>query len=158
MGGMLLEPVFAGALWHERFKSFLVRPKLISSPGLSDLGDFMDAIKGGHVDGSANFSKISSSFSNQGVVMCDLLAAIIAVHPELIVRSENYPVSVELQGQYTRSMMVVDRMRNGELAEPILPNSATAKLVLTVNMEKVAKLSGMIFFWSQSCMSSLVCN
>ena len=113
---------------------------------MSDLGDFLNAIKGGHVDGSADFSKMSSAFSNQGEVMWDLLATIVALHPELVVQSEHYPVSVELQGQYTRSMMVVDRMRNGELAEPILPNSATAKLVLTVNMEKVAELSGMTFF------------
>ena len=103
-------------------------------------------IKGGHVDGSADFTKMSSAFSNQGEVMCDLLAAVVALHPELIVQSEHYPVSVELQGQYTRSMMVVDRMRNGELAEPILPNSSTAELVLAVNMDKVAKLSAMTFF------------
>ena len=110
------------------------------------MGDFLNMIKGGHVDGSADFTKMSSAFSNQGEVMCDLLAAVVALHPELIVQSEHYPVSVELQGQYTRSMMVVDRMRNGELAEPILPNSSTAELVLAVNMDKVAKLSAMTFF------------
>lgn len=119
---------------------------LTTVTGLSNLGDFMSAIKGGHVDGSADFSKMSSSFSNQGEVMCDLLAAIVALHPELIVQNEHFPVSVELHGQYTRSMMIVDRMRNGELAEPILPNSATAQLVLTIDMERVAKLAAMVFF------------
>merc|ERR1711892_624500 len=82
-------------------------PDSFDTEGLSDLGDFLNMIKGGHVDGSADFSKMSSAFSNQGEVMCDLLAAVVALHPELVVQSEHYPVSVELQGQYTRSMMVV---------------------------------------------------
>ena len=70
----------------------------------------------------------------------------MCVYPELITRSEHFPVSVELKGEYTRSMMVVDRMRNSDLADPILPNSATSELILDVNMEKANRLMELKFY------------
>ena len=42
--------------------------------------------------------------------------------------------------------MVVDRMRNSDLADPILPNSATSELILDVDMEQATRLKEMKFF------------
>lgn len=41
--------------------------------------------------------------------ICDLVAAIVLVNPELILEEENCPVTVELAGNYTKGMMVLNR-------------------------------------------------
>ena len=51
-------------------------PDTFTSKIKTDLGTFLHTIKGAHVDGDADFTKMSSTFSNYGEVMCDLLAAV----------------------------------------------------------------------------------
>ena len=55
--------------------------------------------------------KVIRIIIQSGLVICDLLASIYCVYPELIVKNEKFPCTVELSGKYTRSMVVVDRSR-----------------------------------------------
>ena len=96
--------------------------------------------------------------------MCDLLAPIVCLYPELITNKEDFPVSVELNGQYTRSMMIV-RVSCIEIIKPdfeiythfevdrmvgrwatVLPNKSTACLVVEIDIEKASKLKEMKFY------------
>ena len=72
--------------------------------------------------------------------MCDLMAPLVLLYPELITNMENKPVSVELNGQYTRSMMVVDRNNQ------VLPNKSTTCLVIEIDVEKATQLKEMKFY------------
>ena len=65
------------------------RPKVAKSA----LGDFLNAIKGAHVDGDADFSKMWLEFENYGEVLCDLLASIACVYPDTVIKKEHFPVS-----------------------------------------------------------------
>ena len=118
--------------------------------GKSALGDFFNAIRQHSLksfdkedEGEVKFQYMWHRFGDKGACMCDLLAPLVLLYPELITTKEDFPVSVELNGQYTRSMMVVDRMR--QFCE-ILPNRSSAYLVVEVDIEKASKLAEMKFY------------
>ena len=73
------------------------RHSLRPTTGKSALGDFLVAIKGAHVDGDADFSKMWLEFENYGEVLCDLLASIACVYPETVIKKEHFPVSGQVQ-------------------------------------------------------------
>ena len=118
--------------------------------GKSELGDFFDAMrqhliknkdKEGDEGGSLNAEYMWNRFPTEGTRECDLMAPIVLLYPELITNQENKPVSVELNGQYTRSMMIVDR--NGQ----VLPSKSKACLVVEIDVEKASQLKEFKFFW-----------
>lgn len=46
-----------------------------------------------------------------GTFQPDLLASIVYLYPELVTEQESFCCTVELDGKYTRSMMIVDRLK-----------------------------------------------
>ena len=50
----------------------------------------------------------------QGTFQPDLLASIVYLYPELVLEKDSFCCTVELDGKYTRSMMVVDRLKRIE--------------------------------------------
>jgi len=78
-------------------------------------------------------------FPNTGLAICDLIAAIYCLYPETATIVERFPCTVELDGKYTRSMMVVDRQRT------ILPNNNEIDLPVRFDMDKIFKLPEMNF-------------
>ena len=68
------------------------------------------------------------------------MAPLVLLYPELITNMENKPVAVELNGQYTRSMMVVDRNNQ------VLPNKSKTCLVVEIDVEKATQLKEMKFY------------
>ena len=118
--------------------------------GKSVLGDFFHAIRQHSLSNfdkekqdEVKFQYMWHRFGDSGACMCDLLAPIVLLYPELVTTKEDFPVSVELNGQYTRSMMVVDRMRQ---FHTILPNRSPACLVVEVDIAKASKLAEMKFY------------
>ena len=117
--------------------------------GKSELGDFFDAMrqhliknknKEGDEGGSLNAEFMWNRFPTHGIRECDLMAPIVLLYPELITNQEQKAVSVELNGQYTRSMMIVDR--NGR----ILANKSKACLVVEIDVDKASQLKEFKFY------------
>lgn len=74
-----------------------------------------------------------------GIALCDLYAPIILLYPETITSAESFAVTVELSGQYTRAMMVVDR------TDRLLSQNQTAWLPTTSDMEMIFNLPSFNF-------------
>ena len=120
----------------------LFPPCLFETKDKSDLGNFFDAIQQHSRKNKCGTKRdqLWNRFKNIGVCMCDLMAPLVLLYPELITNMENKPVSVELNGQYTRSMMVVDRNNQ------VLPNKSTTCLVIEIDVEKATQLKEMKFY------------
>jgi len=88
-----------------------------------------------------------SGFDNPGnkglYCICDLLAPIALLHPELVTKKEIHPVSVELSGMYTRGMMVLGRHYGTE--RPEFKGQQKFTMPDTFDMEKVYKIEGLKF-------------
>ena len=53
----------------------------------------------------------------KGTFQPDLLASIVYLYPELVIEKESFCCTVELDGKYTRSMMIVDRLKRIEFKQ-----------------------------------------
>ena len=81
--------------------------------------------------------------SKDEMCICDLLAAVVSLHPELISTEDNFSVSVELGGTYTRGMMVIDR-KIEEHPGVTLNKHCVFKLPKQLDMKKIMNLGWMI--------------
>ena len=106
------------------------------------MGDFFDAIQEHSRKNKCGTKRdqLWNRFTNSGVCMCDLTAPLVLLYPELITNMENKPVSVELNGQYTRSMMIVDRNNQ------VLPNKSKVCSVVEIDVEKAIQMEEMKFY------------
>ena len=57
---------------------------------------------GNVVDDCEILAPLYHEFKSKGVVLCDLIAAIYCLYPELATVVERFPCTVELDGKYTR--------------------------------------------------------
>jgi len=87
-----------------------------------------------------SFSQYHHLFQNTGLVLCDLLAAIYFLYPEVVTKSESFPCTVELGGRYTRSMVIVDRLKS------LLPNNKPITLPIHFDIEAISELEEMKFY------------
>jgi len=86
-----------------------------------------------------SISAIYTRFDKEGTFQPDLLASIVYLYPEMVIEKESFSCTVELDGKYTRSMMIVDRLKS------LLPNNAPVTLPIKFDMEKVLQLPEMKF-------------
>merc|ERR1719427_572083 len=90
---------------------------------------------GNTVEDSVIVGKSFVDFKKEGAVLCDLLAAIYCLYPETATVVERFPCTVELDGKYTRAMMIVDRQKS------LLPNNDSVILPIRFNMKMIENLS-----------------
>jgi len=86
-------------------------------------------------------TKMKHQFDDKtGFRFYDLLAVIVALHPDTVLKSWNHTVAVELEGKFTRGLMVIDRN------ELILDTYfGKANIPAEVDVEKILALKEMQF-------------
>lgn len=85
----------------------------------------------GQVYGTAR--AFNATRERRGVIAADALAMAVAIDPRMIVRSEQRPVAIELDGRLTRGATVVDWAQR-------LGRPANARIVLEVDQARFAAL------------------
>eukprot|EP01023_Acetabularia_acetabulum_P057570 TRINITY_DN6716_c0_g1_i3.p1 TRINITY_DN6716_c0_g1~~TRINITY_DN6716_c0_g1_i3.p1 ORF type:complete len:324 (-),score=48.05 TRINITY_DN6716_c0_g1_i3:151-1122(-) len=116
----------------------------LDPPFLDDLfKNAADKLKLDFVEGiTQNLRKLSIQFYG-GFVQCDPLAVIVALHPELILKSQTKDCAVELQGFRTRGMSILDNRQFRQLSnrsdEDIL-KSGNSVIVQQIDMVGVKQL------------------
>eukprot|EP01024_Parvocaulis_polyphysoides_P073515 TRINITY_DN9467_c0_g1_i4.p2 TRINITY_DN9467_c0_g1~~TRINITY_DN9467_c0_g1_i4.p2 ORF type:complete len:244 (+),score=23.26 TRINITY_DN9467_c0_g1_i4:147-878(+) len=79
----------------------------------------------------------------EGLIMCDPLAVIVAIRPELIVKSRPKDCDIELEGVRTRGMSILDNRQFRQLSnrsDEDIEKSGNCVIVQEIDMQGVKKL------------------